>query len=114
MPVDTPVFTIDLINRYLDRSAFSPIGASLITIALYLRARSNGLKNDSLINHIKAMIQYLKAPENKKLYYFLLFVGVKTINRALNRLSLNHGWASDKPTWSHVKGQGDIVLVVSF
>lgn len=52
---------------------------------------------------------HLKA--SKWLRWALVFVGVKTGNRILKRLVMNSGWKADKPRFSLVKGQGDIVVI---
>lgn len=56
-------------------------------------------------------MDHIYAPEQRYLKYLLLFVLLKTANRALNRLAMNNGWRSDKPKFSLVKGQGDVLVI---
>ena len=54
-------------------------------------------------------IDYIQS--TKWLKRLLLFVLLKTTNRALNRLVMNRGWRTDRPVWSRVRGKGDIVVI---
>lgn len=95
-----PTFTIDTVSRALDKLPFSLPGAALIALYSFYKARAVSGPALKFLDHVRA---------NNYLFYFLVFVAVKTMNRSLTRLVRNHGWKADPPKWSQVKGKGDIV-----
>ncbi|KAL8276326.1 hypothetical protein RQP46_011251 [Phenoliferia psychrophenolica] len=87
------------VSRLLDVFPCSPPAALLLALTSYLRSRSILGPSLSLPDHLSSS-PYLSA--------LLAFVALKTANRALNRLTRNHGWKADKPTWGK---KGDVVLI---
>ncbi|KAL8280308.1 hypothetical protein RQP46_007225 [Phenoliferia psychrophenolica] len=96
------LFSIDDVARLLDQFPFSTWGAAAITAYSYYKARLS--LGDGLLftDHLKST-QWLSL--------LLAFVALKTTNRALSRLVMNHGWRADKPVWSFEAGKGDVVLI---
>lgn len=90
------------IAHVLDKSALSPVGAAVIALLSFYKARNVYGPTVQFADHVKAQ---------KYLAYLLAFVGVKTLNRVLTRLVRNHGWRADPPKWSRFKGDGDVVLI---
>ncbi|GAA6062654.1 hypothetical protein JCM10212_003466 [Sporobolomyces blumeae] len=97
-----PRFAIDDINRVLDRVVFSPTIAVSLAMWHYFKARNVYGDAHGLVDHLR---------HNRWLSLLLAFVALKTLHRSLNRLTRNHGWKADPPTWSMEKGKGDIVLI---
>ncbi|GAA5891398.1 hypothetical protein JCM6882_004682 [Rhodosporidiobolus microsporus] len=95
-------FTADDVHRLLDRLPLSVPGAILIALVSFARSRSLVGPSLRLQDHIRA---------HRYLSLLLGYVAVKTVHRALTRLTRNGGWRADPPKWSFEKGEGDIVLI---
>lgn len=100
--------TIDTFIQFLDRYPTSLPGAILLTLASFFRARS---KLDATAGPFSPLSLFDHIKGSTWLYRLVLFTGVKSVNRALNRLVVNHGWKADPPRWNAVKGKGDVVLI---
>ena len=99
-----PVITLDLVARVLDRTVASPVGALALLAFSFWRGRNISGSALQLRDH-------LNAPDQTKLKLLVLFVLVKTVNRAFNRIARNGFSRADKPVFSLVKGKGDIILL---
>ncbi|BGP30464.1 hypothetical protein JCM10296v2_002219 [Rhodotorula toruloides] len=97
-----PKFSVDDVNRFLDRVPFSVPGAAAIAAYSFFKARSILGPSLHFLDHVRA---------NRWLSLLLAFVALKTLHRTLNRLTRNHGWKADPPVWSFDKGKGDVVLI---
>ncbi|GAA6052692.1 hypothetical protein JCM3770_007177 [Rhodotorula araucariae] len=97
-----PKFSIDDVNRFLDRVPLSVPGAAAIAAYSYFKTRAVLGPSLLFLDHVRA---------NRWLSLLLAFVALKTLHRALNRLTRNHGWKADPPVWSYDKGRGDVVLI---
>ncbi|BGP38484.1 hypothetical protein JCM10450v2_002432 [Rhodotorula kratochvilovae] len=97
-----PKFSIDDVNRFLDRVPFSVPGAAVIAAYSYFKTRAVLGPSLLFLDHVRA---------NRWLSLLLAFVALKTLHRALNRLTRNHGWKADPPVWNYDKGRGDVVLI---
>ncbi|GAA5851472.1 hypothetical protein JCM9279_001079 [Rhodotorula babjevae] len=97
-----PKFSIDDVNRFLDRVPFSVPGAAAIAAYSYWKARSFLGPSHLFVDHVRA---------HRWLSLLLAFVALKTVHRTLNRLARNNGWKADPPVWSFDKGYGDVVLI---
>ncbi|GJN87277.1 hypothetical protein Rhopal_000225-T1 [Rhodotorula paludigena] len=97
-----PKFSVDDVNRFLDRVPFSVPGAALIAAYSFYKARSFLGPSLHFVDHVRA---------NRWLSALLAFVALKALHRTLNRLTRNNGWRADPPRWSFDKGQGDVVLI---
>ncbi|KAM0748780.1 NAD(P)-binding protein [Meredithblackwellia eburnea MCA 4105] len=99
-------FNVDHVSRALDKYPLSLPGATLIALVSYLQllrsAPKSQFQTPSFFSHIRS---------HRWLSYLLLFVFTKSLNRTLVRLVRNHGWKADKPRWSKLKGDGDVVLI---
>ncbi|GAA6028068.1 hypothetical protein JCM8097_001856 [Rhodosporidiobolus ruineniae] len=97
-----PRFSIDHINRFLDRFPLSIPGAALIAAYSFYKSRIVLGPSHLFADHLRA---------HRWLSLLLGFVALKTVHRTLSRLVRNHGWKADPPEWSFSKGEGDIVLI---
>ncbi|CEQ41848.1 SPOSA6832_03603 [Sporobolomyces salmonicolor] len=97
-----PRFSVDDVNRLLDRFPFSVPSAVCITLYSFFKARAVLGNSHHLADHLRS---------HRWLSLLLAFVALKTLHRTLTRLTRNHGWKADPPTWSMEKGKGDVVLI---
>ncbi|GAA5833542.1 hypothetical protein JCM5353_007956 [Sporobolomyces roseus] len=95
-------YSIDDVNRFLDKTALSFSGAACIAAWHFFKTRAILGQSHTFIDHLRS---------NRWLSILVAFVALKTLHRTLNRLTRNHGWKADPPTWSMQKGRGDIVLI---
>ncbi|GAA5905386.1 SDR family oxidoreductase [Sporobolomyces salmoneus] len=95
-------FSIDDINRFLDRTVLSLSGATSLFLWHYFKSRSILGSSHTPYDHLRS---------SRFLSLLLAFVALKTLHRTLNRLTRNHGWKADPPRWSLENGKGDIVLI---
>jgi len=90
------------VNRFLDKTALSFSGAACIAAWHFFKTRAILGQSHTFIDHLRS---------NRWLSILVAFVALKTLHRTLNRLTRNHGWKADPPSWSMQKGRGDIVLI---
>ncbi|GAA5889944.1 hypothetical protein JCM16303_004358 [Sporobolomyces ruberrimus] len=95
-------FSIDDVNRFLDKTAFSLPGAACLALWHYFKARAVLGNHHTPLDHLRS---------TKWLSVLLAFIALKTLHRTLNRLTRNHGWKADPPVWNQQKGKGDVVLI---
>ncbi|GAA5858576.1 hypothetical protein JCM1840_001266 [Sporobolomyces johnsonii] len=97
-----PRFSIDDVNRLLDRFPFSVPSAVCITLYSFFKARAILGNSHHLADHLRS---------HRWLSLLLAFVALKALHRTLTRLTRNNGWKADPPKWSLEKGKGDVVLI---